>query len=234
MKEEADAIELAQLMVDIGEGAGRRTAALVTDMDRPLGQCIGNAIEILEVIEVLKGRGAEDLRELCLELSSNLLALAVADPEQDYRALAEDALASGKALQSFAQMIAAQGGDPAIIEDPSLLPQPKYSAELIASQEGWISSMDTEACGIASSMLGAGRLKMDDQIQPAAGIRLHRRSGEKVEKGEILAELYTDDETLLSAAMTKLNSAYGFSQEKVERKPLILARVRKNEERSYS
>ena len=234
MKEEADAIELAQLMVDIGEGAGRRTAALVTDMDRPLGQCIGNSIEILEVIEVLKGGGAEDLRELCLELSSNLLALAVADPEQDYRALAEDALASGKALQSFAQMIAAQGGDPAIIEDPSLLPQPKYSAELIASQEGWISSMDTEACGIASSMLGAGRLKMDDQIQPAAGIRLHRRSGEKVEKGEILAELYTDDETLLSAAMTKLNSAYGFSQEKVERKPLILARVRKNEERSYS
>ncbi|NLV98581.1 MAG: thymidine phosphorylase [Clostridiaceae bacterium] len=225
MKNVKDAVELAQTMVDIGEGAGRKTAALVTDMDRPLGQCIGNAIEITEVIQVLKDEGPEDLRELCFVLSSELLKLANPESGQDYDALVREAVSSGKALDCFAQMVAAQGGDPHITQDISILPQPKYSAEIIAVQDGWISHMDTETCGIASSMLGAGRLKMDDQIQPAAGIRLHRRSGEQVKKGEILAELYTDDETLLAAAKSKLESAYVFTEEKAESKALILARV---------
>ena len=212
-------------MVDIGEGAGRRTAALVTDMDRPLGQCIGNAIEITEVIQVLKGEGPEDLRELCFALSSELLQLASPESGKNYQALVRQAVASGKALDCFAQMVAAQGGDPRITQDVSLLPQPKYSAAIIVPQDGWISQMDTETCGIASSMLGAGRLKLDDQIQPSAGIRLHRRSGEQVKKGEMLAELYTDDEALLPAAKAKLASAYVFAEEKTESKALILARV---------
>ncbi|NLC40972.1 MAG: thymidine phosphorylase [Clostridiaceae bacterium] len=225
MKNVEDAVELAQTMVDIGEGAGRRTAALVTDMDRPLGQCIGNAIEVTEVIQVLKDEGPEDLRELCFALSAELLKLADPESGEDYHAPVREAVASGKALNCFAQMVEAQGGDPRITQDISILPQPKYSAELIAPQNGWISHMDTEACGIASSMLGAGRLKMDDQIQPSAGIRLHRRSGEQVKKGEALAVLYTDDETLLSAAKSKLESAYVFTEEKEESKALILARV---------
>ncbi|NLC89793.1 MAG: thymidine phosphorylase, partial [Clostridiaceae bacterium] len=220
-----DAVKLAQTMVDIGEGAGRRTAALVTDMDRPLGQCIGNAIEITEVIQLLKGEGPEDLRELCFALSSELLQLAGPESGKNYQALVRQAVASGKALDCFAQMVEAQGGDPWITQDISLLPQPKYSAEIIAPQDGWISQMDTETCGIASSMLGAGRLKLDDQIQPSAGIRLHRRSGEQVKKGETLAELYTDDEALLPAAKAKLASAYVFAEEKTESKALILARV---------
>jgi pyrimidine-nucleoside phosphorylase len=225
MKKEEDAVKLAQTMVDIGEGAGRRTAALVTDMDRPLGQCIGNAIEITEVIQVLKGEGPEDLRELCFALSSELLQLASPESGKNYQALVRQAVASGKALDCFAQMVAAQGGDPRITQDVSLLPQPKYSAAIIVPQDGWISQMDTETCGIASSMLGAGRLKLDDQIQPSAGIRLHRRSGEQVKKGEMLAELYTDDEALLPAAKAKLASAYVFAEEKTESKALILARV---------
>ncbi len=225
MKNVEDAVELAQTMVDIGEGAGRRTAALVTDMDRPLGQCIGNAIEITEVIQVLKDEGPEDLRELCFALSSELLKLADPDSGEDYDVLVREAVASGKALECLAQMVGAQGGDPRITEDISILPQPKYSAELLAPQSGWISHMDTEACGIASSMLGAGRLKMDDQVQPSAGIRLHRRSGEQVKKGETLAVLYTDDEALLPSAKSKLESAYVFTQEKAESKALILARV---------
>ncbi|NLC40312.1 MAG: thymidine phosphorylase [Clostridiaceae bacterium] len=229
MKTVEDAVELAQLMVDIGEGAGRRTAALVTNMDRPLGQCIGNAIEIVEVIEVLKGEGPEDLRSLCLELSSALMELAVPDSEEDYDLLVREAIDSGRALNCFAKMVEAQGGDPHITQDISLLPQPKYAAELIAAQDGWISHMDTEACGIASSLLGAGRRKMDDRIQPSAGIRLHRRSGEQVKAGETLAELYTDDKSLLSAAKSKLESAYVFTEEKAETTPLVLARVKREE-----
>ncbi|MDD4542135.1 MAG: thymidine phosphorylase, partial [Eubacteriales bacterium] len=184
MKTAEEAVELAQVMVDIGEGAGRRTAALVTDMDRPLGQCIGNAIEIAEAIQVLKGEGPEDLRDLCFALSSELLKLAKPDSGEDYDLTVREAVDSGRALDCFRQMVAAQGGDPEITEDLNILPQPKFTAELKAPQDGWISHMDAEICGIASSMLGAGRLKMDDQIQPSAGIRLHRRSGELVKEGE--------------------------------------------------
>ncbi|MDD4323663.1 MAG: thymidine phosphorylase [Eubacteriales bacterium] len=229
MKTAEEAVELAQVMVDIGEGAGRRTAALVTDMDRPLGQCIGNAIEIAEAIQVLKGEGPEDLRDLCFALSSELLKLAKPDSGEDYDLTVREAVDSGRALDCFRQMVAAQGGDPEITEDLNILPQPKFTAELKAPQDGWISHMDAEICGIASSMLGAGRLKMDDQIQPSAGIRLHRRSGELVKEGETLAELYTDDEALLSPAKSKLESAYVFTEEKTEKKPLILARVRREE-----
>lgn len=225
MKTVAEAITLAEVMVSIGEQAGRRTAALVTDMDRPLGQTIGNAIEVAEAIRTLRGEGPEDLLELCLTLSAGLLELAGMGTHEACLAQAQAVIDSGAALDRFASMIRAQGGDDAVTRDLSLLPQASIIHPVTVPQSGWISRMDTEACGIASSLLGAGRMTMDDQINPAAGIHLHKRTGDRVKQGEPLADLYCDDGSLLEAATEELLSAYSFAETEPETKPLIFARV---------
>ncbi|MCL1806557.1 MAG: thymidine phosphorylase [Oscillospiraceae bacterium] len=208
MKTLDDAVRLAQMMVSIGVRSGRRMAALVTDMDRPLGNSIGNALEVEESVEVLRGQGPGDLEELCVDLAAYMLLLAGAGASlSDCEALAKDAIQSGRAFDKFCEMVAAQGGDVSVLtggfrKAPIISP-------LKAAQSGIITHMDAEACGMASLALGAGRVRKEDGIDHSAGIVLQKKTGDTIAEGETLAWLHTSDagklqeaETILSAAVT--------------------------------
>ena len=155
MKTLEDSIALAAEMVNIGENAGRRTMALITDMDTPLGEAIGNSLEVIEAVETLKGKGPKDLTEVCLHLAANMMVLAGLGTTQECMEKAKQAIADGSALKKLIAMVKAQGGDGSVLEDVSLFEKAKYSYEVVATEDGVISSMDTEKCGIASVMLGA-------------------------------------------------------------------------------
>ncbi|MCL1849287.1 MAG: thymidine phosphorylase, partial [Clostridiales bacterium] len=188
-------VRLARVMVAIGESAGRKTIALVTGMDEPLGYAIGNALEVTEALETLKGEGPGDLRKVCLELAANMLLLAGKGKElTECRALAEQTLADGSALVRFSAMVAAQGGDIAYLDDPGKFPQAPFILPVIAEDSGFIQSMDALAIGNASVILGAGRLQKDDKIDHRSGLVLKRKIGDWVESGDVLAELHTDAE----------------------------------------
>src|SRR5699024_10753506 len=163
---------------------GRKVAALITDMDKPLGHNIGNALEVAESIAVLKGRGPADLTEVCLQLASNMLVLAGRGDLAACRALAERALADGTAFVKCRQMFAAQGGDTACIDDPGKLARAKYRYALTAQGEGYIAKNDVEKIGNASVLLGAGRIKKEDAIDFAAGIVMHKKLGDYVRPGD--------------------------------------------------
>lgn len=233
MKKTEDAIELALKMTAIGEAAGKRTAALITDMDEPLGLSIGNTIEVLESLEVLKGEGPEDLKEVCLALASNMLYLAGQGSLEVCMEMAKDALSSGRALAKFKEMIVSQGGDVSYIDHPEKFVKAPYTREVKALMDGYIAAMDTESCGVASSLLGAGRITKESIIDPAAGIILKKKTGDEVKKGEAIAVLYTSKEELLDAAEEKYQGAITYSNEKPEDRPLILARVEKGQVVNY-
>ena len=186
MKTLEDSIALAKAMVDIGEHNGRRTAALITDMDTPLGRNIGNSLEVIEAVETLRGKGPADLTEVCLSLASGMLWLAGRGGAAACRAMAEDALRSGAALAKLRAMVAAQGGDPAVIDDPSGFPAAAYEHDVVCMQDGWLYATDTEKIGIAAVLLGAGRETKESVIDPAAGIRLLKKAGDPVKKGDVL------------------------------------------------
>ena len=168
MKTLEDSIALAKAMVDIGEHNGRRTAALITDMDTPLGRNIGNSLEVIEAVETLRGKGPADLTEVCLSLASGMLWLAGRGGAAACRAMAEDALRSGAALAKLRAMVAAQGGDPAVIDDPSGFPAAAYEHDVVCMQDDWLYATDTEKIGIAAVLLGAGRETKESVIDPAA------------------------------------------------------------------
>ena len=188
MKTPEAAVELAENMVRIGRALGRRVAALITNMDAPLGFGIGNIIEVNEAREVLSGGGPDDLREVCLSLATMMLHLSLSLPVADARALAEKTLASGAAKKKFNEWIEAQGGDPTLP-----LPTPKHSLAVYAKEDGYLSHINAEAIGTASVTLGGGRVTKDDRIDPTAGIVLAVRVGDMVTKGDLLATLYTTE-----------------------------------------
>lgn len=225
MKKTEDAIELARVMTAIGERAGRRMAALITDMDTPLGYSIGNILEVVESVEILKGRGPEDLKEVCLALASNMLLLAGKGDLQECRKMAQAAIDSGEALERLAAMVEAQGGDARYIRDTDLFARAPYCEKALAQKDGYIVHMDAKECGIVSSMLGAGRVTVDSVIDPTAGIILKKKTGDSVKKGETLAELYASDQTLFAEAANRYQAAITIADEKEEEKPLVLARV---------
>lgn len=208
MKTQEEAEELAGIMVEIGRKAGRRMAALVTDMDVPLGLTIGNALEVREAIDTLKGRGPEDFTDVCMELAANMLFLAEKGSMEQCVKLAEDAVSSGKALDTFARMVKAQGGDEAVVREPSLLPKARYTMEVKAPKSGYVEHMDAQGCGIAAVLLGAGRDKKEDAVQADAGIVLCKKTGDRVEAGEALAVLHTSCQERLKAAHDRLLSCY--------------------------
>ena len=221
MKTPEAAKELAEAMVKIGNNCGRKTAAVITNMDIPLGKNIGNALEVKEAIEILKGNGADDLREVCLTLATQIVSLSKNITENEARALTEDALYSGKAFLKFKEWIETQGGNPKMIENPELLPSPAFSREVKAHANGYIEKIDTEAVGIASVILGAGRQTKEDSIDMSAGIILSQKTGDKVKAGDTLATLYTSTESTLSSAEKKLLSALSFCENPPEISPLI-------------
>ena len=207
MKNIEDARELAKAMVDIGKENGRSVKAILTDMDRPLGHAIGNALEIREVIDTLKGHGPEDLTHECIIMAAHMLVLSHICDYETALSRVQEALDSGAALERLRMMIDAQDGDSRVIDDESLLAIGKFTYDVTAPQGGYITHMNTEQCGIASVMLGAGRTVKDGPIDYSAGIVMHKKTGDAVRMGERIATLYASDESLFTnAAQTYLEA----------------------------
>lgn len=205
MKNIEDARELAKAMVDIGKKNGRSVKAILTDMDRPLGHAIGNALEIREVIDTLKGHGPEDLTHECIIMAAHMLVLSHICDYETALSRVQEALDSGAALERLRMMIDAQDGDSRVIDDESILAIGQFTYDVIAPQDGYIIHMNTEQCGIASVMLGAGRTVKDGPIDYSAGIVMHKKTGDTVSMGERIATLYASDESLFTnAAQTYL------------------------------
>ncbi len=229
MKTVDSAIELAKEMVDIGSNAGKNTLALITDMDIPLGYNIGNSLEVIEAVETLRGRGPKDLTEVCIQLSANMLYLAGKGSIEECIHLANRAIEDGSAYNKFIEMVEAQGGDSDVIKDVDKFEKSKYAFEVKSEYSGYIYSMDTESLGIASVMLGAGRETKDSIIDFSAGIIINKKYGEYIEAGEVLATMYANDESLYEAAAKKYLEAIEIKNTRPEIKPLIYARVGKDE-----
>lgn len=221
MKTIDDSAELAKAMVSIGNNVGRQTMAIISDMSQPLGYAIGNALEVKEAIDTLKGEGPEDLTELSLTLGSNMVYLAKkADSLEEARAMLEKAIADGSALESFKVFLAAQGGDASVVDRPEELPQAKYTFELEAKEDGYVSEIVADEVGTAAMILGAGRATKDSVIDLAAGLMLRKKIGDQVKKGESLVTIYSNFEDV-SAVKEKLYENIILSAEKVEKPVLI-------------
>lgn len=212
MKNIEDARELAKAMVDIGKENGRSVKAILTDMDRPLGHAIGNALEIREVIDTLKGHGLKDLTHECIIMAAHMLVLSHICDYETALSRVQEALDSGAALERLRMMIDAQDGDSRVIDDESLLAIGKFTYDVTAPQDGYITHMNTEQCGIASVMLGAGRTVKDGPIDYSAGILMHKKTGDSVTVGECIATLYASDESLLSNAAKTYLEAITFGE----------------------
>ena len=223
MKSEDDAQRLARLMVDIVRGAGRMGAALVSDMNQPLGYAVGNSLEVAEAIDTLRGEGPEDLRELCLSLGSLMLVLGgKAKSAEEARRDLINALETGAALSKFADLVFAQGGDVKVIDAPdTVLPSARCLEAVPSAGSGYISEIDAEKIGVASMILGAGRRTKDDTIDPAAGIIILKKVGDRVEQGEPLVMLHTNAWDTLEPAAQLVMSSYEISQDKHDIPQLI-------------
>jgi pyrimidine-nucleoside phosphorylase len=209
MRDIDQARELARTMIAIGRDFDRRVAAVITDMSQPLGDAVGNALEAAEAIETLKGGGPEDLKSLCIKLSAIILYIAGhCRSAEEGKATAVDALASGMALDKFTQIVEAQGGNARTVSDPSLLPRAKIKHEVASESSGWVEEIDTAGVGIAASILGAGREKKEDSIDPAVGLLVHKKLGDAVENGESIATLFANDPETVSAAASRLIGSY--------------------------
>lgn len=221
MKTPEDAESLAAEMVKIGKNCGRNTSAVITNMDRPLGNNIGNALEVKEAIEVLKGKGPEDLKAVCLALATQIVSLSKNIDKAAAKSLCENALSQGKAFLKFKEWIASQGGNSQWIDNPDLFQNAEYSYEIKADSDGFITSMDAEKIGISAVILGAGRETKDDTIDMSAGIILTKKTGNKITKGDTLATLYTCKKDSIKNAEKLFLQALSFSSEKPTEAPLI-------------
>ena len=222
MKTAEDSVALAQAMVDIGKLAGRSTVALVTDMNQPLGNAVGNALEVQEAIEILRGAHPGDLKDVAFALSSWMLRLAgLAGSEDEAMQKLNKALESGAALDALRRMIEAQGGDPSVCNDTSRLPQAGKLVSVQAESSGWIAEMDNAEIGISAMLLGAGRQTKSDVIDPAVGLWMKKRLGDKVEKGDELAVFHVNDEKNLDESISRFKAAVKISETRPETLPLI-------------
>lgn len=227
MKTIEDSVALAKEMVKIGENAGRKTIALITDMDTPLGNYIGNSLEVIEAVNTLNGHGPEDLEAVCLQLAANMMVLAGIGSLEECLKKARKAIEDKSALGRLIAMVEAQGGDSKVIKNIYEFEKAPYSYQVTAPKAGYISAMNTEKCGIASVLLGAGREKKDSPIDYSAGIIIHKKTGDQVQKGETIATLFASKENLFHAANEEYLDAITIENTKKERNPLIYARVSK-------
>lgn len=226
MKTQEDSEALAKAMVEIGCSAGRRTIALITDMDRPLGRCIGNSLEIMEAVDTLKGNGPGDLTELCIELAANMILLGEEGKSlEQARSLARNAVENGSALNKLRDMAAAQGGDSRYITGEKVLPLAPVCHSLKAPASGYINRLNAESCGIAAIVLGAGRETIKDTIDYGAGVVLKRSIGDMVKEGEEIALLYTSKAEKAKEAQEIILSALSISEKRPEDRPLIKKRI---------
>ncbi len=225
MKNLDDAKELARAMVDIGNGVGRNTKAIISDMSQPLGFAVGNALEIKEAIDTLVGKGPADLHELCLTLGSHMVILAgKAKTTEEARGMLEEVMHNGKALEVFKTFLASQGGDASVIDDPSKLPTAKYLIEVPAKTSGYVSGIQAEEIGVAAMMLGAGRATKESVIDLAVGIVLNKKVGDEVAEGESLVTVHSNSEEIANV-LEKIYGAYNISAEKVQAPTLIYTEI---------
>ena len=225
MKSLDDAITLAKAMVSIGEKVGRKTNAMITDMDRPLGYAIGNSLEIVEVCETLKNRGPSDLTEISIDLAADMLYLAGKGSIEECKDMAKQQIKNGNAFKKLKEMVKAQGGDVSVLEDYSKFDQPAVEYKIIAPSSGYIYSMNTEQCGIASVALGAGREKKEDSIDFSAGIILTKKVGDTVLKGETIAKFYSSSLDKCKTAEKIFLNAITISDEKPNDIPIVHDRI---------
>jgi pyrimidine-nucleoside phosphorylase len=222
MKDVGAAAELAHTCVRLGQAAGRRTAALVTDMSQPLGDLVGNAVEVREAVEILRGERRGRMLDLCLTLTGHLAALAgVASDPEDGRHRAVKALDGGAGLEKLREFVAAQGGDPRVLDDLSLLPQAPVRRELTAPEHGWLAEVDAEAVGRAAAALGAGRRRKEDQIDAAVAVELTVKLGDQVEAGERIGRILARDQEAAADAARELGAALRFEQRPSQPPPLV-------------
>ena len=229
MKTENDAIELARAMVNIGESAGKETISLITNMDEPLGYAVGNALEVIEVIETLKGNGPKDLLELSVVLGANMIMTAgKTDKIEEAIDLLYKTIEDGSAINKFKEFIEVQGGDSRVIEDYTLFKQASFIYEVCASEDGFVKAIDTSRIGVASLVLGGGRETKESIIDTSVGVILNKKVGDRVSSGEVYAKIYANDENKVAQAKEILESAFEFSKTPVNPQQLIKWIVSKN------
>ena len=222
MKKEEDAFALAKEMVMLGRHAGRKTTAVISDMDEPLGFAIGNALEVKEAIETLKGNGPQDFTQLCMELGAQMLLAgkAAEDTKQAYDML-RGVIESGAALRKLAQFVEAQGGDASAVYDTSLLPSARITEEILSKQEGYVEKIVCDEIGICSLLLGGGRETKESTIDLSVGLILHKKVGDYVKAGESLATIHANDKEKLLLSKERFLCAYRFSETRPEKAALI-------------
>ena len=222
MREKEDAFELARIMVNIGNSMGRQTVAVISNMDQPLGRAVGNALEVKEAIETLQGKGPEDLYELCLKLGAQMLVLSkVVEDEEEAIARLKEVVEKGLALEKFKEFIQRQGGDPAVVDNPDLLPKAKYVIDVKTEEGGYIKHIEAVEVGMSALELGAGRENKDSVIDLAVGIELFKKVGDRVEAGDTIARIHSNDEAKTEKALERLLNAYTYSEKEVEPSELI-------------
>ncbi|MGI6732911.1 MAG: pyrimidine-nucleoside phosphorylase [Anaerovoracaceae bacterium] len=222
MEDLESAEELARAMVHIGNSAGKKTIALITDMNQPLGKAVGNSLEVMEAIETLRGQGPDDITELSLALAGYMIYCGgKAETPEEGRSLAEKALIDGSALNKMCEFIAGQGGDPRVVDDFRLFPQPSYSKAVLSEETGYVASVDARRIGMASQHAGAGREKKEDSIDLSAGLLLAKKVGDETMPGTPLATVYGNDPDRVERAAEEALGAFRISKDRPEVEPLI-------------
>jgi len=217
-----DARYLASLMVDISKLSGRSAIALISDMNQPLGSAVGNALELIEAIDTLKGMGPRDFREHCLHVSVQMLVLGKkAKDLNEARTMAEESIRSGAGFAKFRELVKAQGGDPAYVDDVSRLPKARYTRTIVSPDSGYVAEVHARKVGEASVALGAGRAKKSDAIDHAVGFVIQKKVGDKVDKGDPLFTVHANDEGKLDTACKSVLAAYSIRKEIVKPLPLF-------------
>jgi pyrimidine-nucleoside phosphorylase len=234
MKSDKEAAYLAQLMVETGERMGKKMAALITDMDQPLGRYVGNALEVVEVLEILRGGGPDDLRQLCLELAAWMFLLGgrVKSIEEG-RTLSEDLIRSGAALAGFRKMVELQGGDTRVVDDPKMLPRAKHTMDVPSPHSGYVTAIQCEQAGTACVILGGGRERKEDAVDPAVGFVLHKKVGDSASKGEALCTIHYNSEALAERAKALLLGSFAVGDAApAQKRPLIHRVITKSGEKN--
>lgn len=227
MKKEEDAFALAKEMVKLGQNAGRNTVAVVSDMDQPLGNAVGNALEVKEAIETLQGKGPDDFTELCLTLGSLMLVMGgKAESQEQGRSKLEQVISDGSALNKLAEFVKAQGGDERMVYDPQLLPEAKLIEPVRAPKDGYVEKLVCDEVGICSLILGGGRETKESMIDLSVGILLEKKVGAYVKKGDVLAYLHANDRAKLDVAKERLLKAYRIGKEEKKEGPVIIGVVK--------
>jgi len=227
LKKEDDARELARIMISIARGLNKECIVMITDMNQPLGRAVGNSLELIEAFETLKGRGPDDFNTLCRELSAEMLVMGSAAADTDRgRAIYDEMIASGAAVEKMRMIIRAQGGEPRVVDDYDLLPRATHRQELLAPEAGYVPAIDTEAIGHASMLLGAGRVRLDAPIDLGVGLTVHARIGDQLERDSPLATIHFNDAARAEEAAGDIRNAYTIGPYRVEPPQLIKAVLR--------